>query len=189
MEFNIENMTEDTEAVFGKLDVDALNKQVDKEFIAACETSAMRGRLTTCAAVELFVRAGKATLTIASVKTGTRYTFKFSRPKEQAGRARPIWVKLLTGSDNESSYTFLGTLWDSPNGLNYRHSSKPGTPTSGAPGVQAMLWLIKCLNTGGDAKLGQAEVWHEGRCGRCGRKLTVPSSIESGFGPECIQHV
>jgi hypothetical protein len=28
-------------------------------------------------------------------------------------------------------------------------------------------------------------VWHEGRCGRCGRKLTVPESIESGFGPEC----
>jgi hypothetical protein len=29
------------------------------------------------------------------------------------------------------------------------------------------------------------EVWHEGRCGRCGRRLTVPESIESGLGPEC----
>jgi hypothetical protein len=33
------------------------------------------------------------------------------------------------------------------------------------------------------------EVWHEGRCGRCNRKLTVPASIESGFGPECINYV
>jgi hypothetical protein len=29
-------------------------------------------------------------------------------------------------------------------------------------------------------------IWHEGRCGRCGRRLTVPESIESGYGPECI---
>jgi len=30
------------------------------------------------------------------------------------------------------------------------------------------------------------QVYHEGRCGRCGRKLTTPASIEAGFGPECI---
>jgi hypothetical protein len=30
------------------------------------------------------------------------------------------------------------------------------------------------------------EFRHEGRCGRCGRTLTVPESIDSGFGPECI---
>ena len=29
------------------------------------------------------------------------------------------------------------------------------------------------------------EVWHEGICGRCGRKLTVPESVERGLGPEC----
>jgi hypothetical protein len=31
------------------------------------------------------------------------------------------------------------------------------------------------------------EVWHEGKCGKCGRTLTVPSSIESGIGPECMK--
>jgi hypothetical protein len=29
------------------------------------------------------------------------------------------------------------------------------------------------------------QVWHEGRCACCGRPLTVPESIESGFGPIC----
>jgi hypothetical protein len=33
------------------------------------------------------------------------------------------------------------------------------------------------------------EIWHEGSCLRCGRKLTVPESIESGYGPECIKSV
>lgn len=33
------------------------------------------------------------------------------------------------------------------------------------------------------------EIWHEGKCGRCGRQLTVPESIESGFGPECVKMI
>ena len=33
------------------------------------------------------------------------------------------------------------------------------------------------------------EVWHEGRCGRCGRKLTTPQSVETGFGPVCAQNL
>ncbi|MGQ4872128.1 MAG: DUF6011 domain-containing protein, partial [Candidatus Thorarchaeota archaeon] len=29
----------------------------------------------------------------------------------------------------------------------------------------------------------KVRIWHEGKCGRCGRRLTVPESIESGYGP------
>ena len=38
-------------------------------------------------------------------------------------------------------------------------------------------------------RITKADGWHEGRCGRCGRKLTVPESIEAGYGPECINLV
>jgi hypothetical protein len=31
------------------------------------------------------------------------------------------------------------------------------------------------------------EAWHEGKCGKCGRTLTVPSSILNGLGPECVK--
>jgi hypothetical protein len=31
----------------------------------------------------------------------------------------------------------------------------------------------------------QTKVYHEAKCARCGR-LTVPESIESGFGPHCL---
>ncbi len=31
----------------------------------------------------------------------------------------------------------------------------------------------------------QLEVWHEGCCGKCGRKLTDAESIARGIGPEC----
>ena len=32
-------------------------------------------------------------------------------------------------------------------------------------------------------------VFHDGKCGRCGRKLTVPESIQSGLGPVCAGQV
>ena len=46
----------------------------------------------------------------------------------------------------------------------------------------AWLWRRITSNT---ALPPKAEVWHEGSCGRCGRKLTVPESIENGLGPVC----
>lgn len=33
----------------------------------------------------------------------------------------------------------------------------------------------------------QVQFWHEGRCGHCGRRLTVPASINTGFGPDCAK--
>jgi hypothetical protein len=170
--------------------------------------TSLRGRLQTAAAVRQYIEAGRATLTLVSIKTGTRYTFGFKRPDAKPGEplhARPIWVSLLSGPDNESNYTFLGTCFpDVPKGdpvpvgtpFRYRHSFK--SKVSGdAPSVKALSWFLAVLYIGGGdaaaqaqaALLAQAECWHEGRCGRCGRTLTVPASIASGFGPECIQHV
>jgi len=35
----------------------------------------------------------------------------------------------------------------------------------------------------------KAQVWHEGRCGACNRKLTVPDSISAGLGPKCASNL
>jgi hypothetical protein len=32
-------------------------------------------------------------------------------------------------------------------------------------------------------------VYHEGRCGACGRRLTTPESISSGLGPVCAGRI
>ena len=29
------------------------------------------------------------------------------------------------------------------------------------------------------------KVFHSGKCGKCGKKLTTPESIKSGLGPYC----
>jgi hypothetical protein len=48
----------------------------------------------------------------------------------------------------------------------------------------AMNWVLDHLSEGEMPPL--TEIWHEGRCGRCGRKLTVPDSIAIGIGPDCL---
>lgn len=159
----------------------------------------LRGQLTTPEAFTQFLRAGHAFFTIRSRTTGTRFTYRAVRPDEKehverqaqygstaAHRDRPIWISVLTGPENSKDYSFLGTLWPEQNGeYRYAHSPKARI-LIGAESVTAVMWLAKMLSSPTPERIfEQAELWHEGRCGRCGRKLTVPESIETGFGPEC----
>lgn len=122
-----------------------------------------------------FALGGNATFTLLSKATGQRFTFKVRQPKEDS----PYFVSLLSGSDNENDYTFLGSIFSDGT---YRHGRKSPVSES-APSARAFAWFWRNLDDP-DA-MAKVEVWHEGRCCRCGRKLTVPSSIEAGIGPEC----
>ena len=124
-----------------------------------------------------FVTAGHARFTLRSTKTGARFTYEV-RASGQDGDSRSF-VRVLTGSDNESSYTYLGTVFD---GVTYRHGERSGIAPS-APIAKAFAWAWPRLLAG--TMPAECEVWHDGRCGRCGRALTVPESISSGFGPVC----
>jgi hypothetical protein len=130
-----------------------------------------------------FALAGNARLTLVSKKTGQRFTYRVRQPKPKDDRPVPHFVKVLTGPDNEAHYEFLGTVFK---GGEYRlgHRSRI---TAKAPSAQAWAWFWPKLL--GGTLPPQLEVWHEGRCGRCGRALTVPESIERGIGPECAAYM
>ena len=134
-------------------------------------------KFSSAADAKAFMLAGKATVTLVSKKTGTRFTFKVSMADD--GQAH--FVALLNGPDNEADYKYLGRiadrLWIG------RRVPKPGDISPDAPSAKALAWAWAALNRGEIPS--QLEIWHEGRCGRCNRKLTVPSSIASGMGPEC----
>lgn len=137
-------------------------------------------RMLSVSDVREFVLAGNARLTLVSKRTGTRFTFKIRQPKPD----QPHFVSLLTQPDNERGYTFFGTIFE---GLHFRHSPRASLENV-APGPAAFRWFWRSLTTQNELH-PQLEVWHEGRCGRCGRTLTVPESIENGLGPECIKRV
>lgn len=134
----------------------------------------LTGRLTSVAAVREFSFAGKAIITLVSEKTGTRFTYKI----KQSDNPNLYFVALLNGPDNESDYAYLGLL---RNGV-YEHGRKSQIGLD-APSAKAFLYFGAALSS--DTLPAQLQVWHEGRCGRCARKLTVPASVERGIGPEC----
>ncbi len=130
-----------------------------------------------------FVLAGNATFTLRSLKTGVRYTYKVQQGEAENGAKQDRWfVKYLTGTDNESDYTYLGMI---RNGK-FMLTQKSKLPWTAVP-VVAFNWAFEHLISG--QSLPNTEVWHAGKCGRCGRKLTVPESIASGYGPECASKV
>ncbi len=133
-------------------------------------------RLETPASARTFVFAGKATITLVSLKTGTRFTYKVKRSKTNENL---FFVLVLIGPDNEMDYHYLGTVFE--NGQ-FRVTAK-SVISPESPSARAFAWFTKLLNH--QTFPASFEVWHEGKCGACGRKLTVPGSIASGLGPEC----
>jgi len=129
-----------------------------------------------------FTTAGNATLTLRSAKTGKRFTYKVRAPKDRNAGQR--FVSLLTGADNTSDYTYLGLLTATGE---FRMTRASRMASDSLPVVAFGFFAKKVLIEG---SLPEAlEVRHEGHCGRCGRALTVPESIDRGIGPECIKHV
>ena len=128
-----------------------------------------------------FITAGNCTFTLKSLITGRHITYK-AVYSEYYGKSR-IYVKYLNGSDNETSYQHLCMI------------EKEGFPKlikGGKVSPEQLSWksfryVFNMLLMG--EFMTQLEIWHSGTCGRCGRKLTVPESIASGYGPECIGKV
>ncbi len=137
-------------------------------------TNHASGRLTTHESVRQFISAGNATLTLKSEKTGNRFTYKVRKSDDGSVG----FVSLLYGPDNENAFQYLGII----RGEAYSHGRKSRIGED-APGAMAFAWFHANLQ---NRRLPEAlQVWHEGKCGRCARKLTVPESIERGLGPEC----
>lgn len=121
--------------------------------------------------------AGKTTFTISNGKD-EHYTFKVIQIQDYS---RYI-VKLLTGPDNSNSYTYLGMLFNTDlkpvsltNKSKFTKSSKP---------YRVFCFAQSIL--GGITKLPKGySILPSGTCFKCGRKLTTPESIKTGYGPIC----
>lgn len=174
------------------LQADALMVTANQNADDDTSSGELRGVLRTRTLIRAYIEGGNATITIQSKATNERFTFRFRQPKHERDprHHKPIWVSVLTGSDNNTCYSFIGSIFPDRSTTEIRPSqrSKVGLDADSA---KAVAWLLRqvYLGTNDEALFGRATIWHEGRCGRCGRKLTVPESVSSGFGPECITRI
>jgi hypothetical protein len=142
-----------------------------------------------------FVLAGKAVFTIeipeafaAQYSTPPHYTFRVRHKKANGNYGEAWFVMLLTGPDNTSDYTYVGMLDRATGQVNLTRASQYDEGCMAVRlfnRVTARLWA----NEGDKIEAAGFKLHHEGKCCRCGRKLTVPASIESGIGPECAAMV
>lgn len=123
-----------------------------------------------------FIYGGKCFVTFLNTQSENRFTYKVFKCKDDDSL---YFVSLLTGPEQ---YTFIGTLTD----VNFYHSKK-STIGFDAQSVKVFKYVLNKLkeNTLQDF----IEIYHDGRCGKCGRQLTTPNSVTIGIGPECLKNI
>lgn len=119
-----------------------------------------------------FIFAGNSTVTFLNSETENRFTYRIKKAKDSDF----FFVSVLTGPEQ---YSYIGTVF---NGI-YKHGKKSNF--TGAQSEKVFSYVLSKLIT--ESLPECIEIWHEGKCGKCNRPLTVPSSIETGIGPECFK--
>ncbi len=134
--------------------------------------------------VREFILAGKSTLTCLNNETKIHKTFRIT--KSEDGR---VYFVSIRGdkdrqSDNKKKWLYLGMI----KGNNF-FTTKNSKVTRNSQSFRSFKWLMDASVQWelGQDKFPKVDVFHEGQCGSCGRKLTDPLSIERGFGPSCYQ--
>lgn len=138
-----------------------------------------------------FVLAGKAIFTVEleekfrqQYDLKPHYTFRVNFKKADKGFPDTYFVKLLTGPENTKDYSYLGVL--EPESGKVRCTAKSCLREDSIPVLLLNRALVKVwTDTVSELEAAGFKLHHEGRCGKCGRVLTVPESVETGIGPEC----
>jgi hypothetical protein len=140
----------------------------------------MQHQITDLEQVKKFIFAGNATFTLRSDKTGKHYTYRVTGAKKI--RENPIFfASILTDGE---VYRYIGVVPSDTKRL--RWSAKSAVP-QGSASFRALEWFLEKLRSGRPVK--SCQFFHMNHCGRCGRELTHPESVVSGFGPECIHKI
>jgi hypothetical protein len=135
-----------------------------------------------------YMTAGRSITTFKSNKTEKHFTFRLYEKKIKGLKKGdpkpdnlPIFVSAMTGPNNEGDYSYFGFI--DPRSGKFTFSHKSSKLSKDELSVKAFMWAYERLTAG--LLPADMAIYHNGRCGRCQRLLTVPHSIETGIGPEC----
>ena len=133
---------------------------------------------------EKFLLAGRALFTVSNPKAD-HYTFRV-RGKESewpigSGRMSMTYFVSVKASGGVYPYRYIGLLNKTTGDIKITAKSEflPGTKE-----YDVAKWACNAVIALKQIPDGY-HIEHAGRCGKCGRTLTDPVSIERGIGPEC----
>lgn len=139
----------------------------------------------------MFLQGGNAVFTVEpsneAVKLHghkTHYTYRIRRGT--GSRSGMFFVELLTGSDNSHDFNYLGMYCPKTGAV---RATQASCRSASSKSFRVLTRVVAAIHAGKAAlRVIDDHGWklhHEGRCCSCGRRLTVPASIETGIGPEC----
>lgn len=130
--------------------------------------------------------AGDVRVTVTSKKTGEHITIRFKAFKDTRDTPGKNWTRVPLV---EATHVFIEVptpgnswAWADKVGTFYPQSQRFFIADNADPArVYAAQMAAQWLN---GVKF-ESRIQEESRCGKCGRALTDPVSIERGIGPEC----
>jgi len=135
-----------------------------------------------------FILAGKAMVTIENRQKGTHKTLSFMKSTHG-----DIWFTSIRGDkdketrlpgfETKKNWLYCGILVVDKGRVVFKLTEKSKIPRQSET-WRAIDWLVRNIDCLGQYQ-GKVAFYHEGRCGRCGRELSDPTSIKLGIGPEC----
>lgn len=136
----------------------------------------MKGGIISNQIALKYIFGGNSYTTFLNTQSNNRFTYRVSKSKKDSS---VFFVSVLTGSD---VYSYVGYYKNSE----YNHSPKSNIGID-AQSIKVFNWVVSNLKNGTLPSI--IEIWHDGRCGKCGKQLTVPKSIEVGIGPDCAKRI
>ena len=135
--------------------------------------------------IKRFLIGGKAIMTLESKRTGRWFTYKIKKAKKDEENS-PFFVSVLTGADNETAYTYMGTIFQNDGKLKFTltKNSKIGEDAFSYKAFNFFFNLL--LN---NKVHNEMSIYHRGLCSVCNRPLTTPESLKSGTGPICASRI
>lgn len=128
-----------------------------------------------------FILAGKCEFVLHSTKTGE--DFKFAMTKQQTKEDENKYIYFLNTMHGYEK-TYAGVVWFDDKAQEFKFSQgKKGQIDNKNLSIRSLIFVLNKLLK--EETVQYLDVFHVGRCGKCGKKLTTPESILTGLGPTC----
>lgn len=136
-----------------------------------------------------YILAGNSEFILHSTKTNQDFKFAVVRKKSRNDKSEYIYfINVLSGN----SKIYAGFMVLDNNTQTFRYiKGTSGNIEETDLGIKSLIFVVNKLFRAdpkdGNNIVQNLEVYHTGKCGYCGRKLTTLESIYTGIGPKCSE--
>lgn len=131
-----------------------------------------------------FILAGRCEFVAISGKTGVKIVYEMKRKQSNRGNGDEFIYYLKTKIDSQMVYAGV-IFYDKTTELFKFVQGVKGKVSAFHVNIKSILYILNNFNKGRTTL--NLRIYHVGKCGRCGRKLTDEQSILTGLGPTCAR--